>query len=223
MSVVAIIPARKGSIRLRNKNRKILGGVPLINWSINTAKKLKFVDDIIITTDDKKILNNLKKNKFVKTLFRPGRLAKNDTEMIDVIFHTIKFYEKKFNKISTVLLLQPTSPIRSLKIIGFGYNKYQILNKKKSVISVSVSSNPLKKFFKIEKKNLRLYKGEKKIKNLFQINGNFYFSSVDFIKKYKSFFFDGKTYPVIIKSKKISMDIDTVEDFQKVERYLKKQ
>ena len=51
---------------------------------------------------------------------------------------------------------------------------------------------------------------------------NFYFSSVDFIKKYKSFFFDGKTYPVIIKSKKISMDIDTVEDFQKVERYLKR-
>ena len=38
MSVVAIIPARKGSIRLRNKNRKILKGVPLINWSINTAK-----------------------------------------------------------------------------------------------------------------------------------------------------------------------------------------
>ena len=108
------------------------------------CKNLKFLDDIIITTDDKKILNNLKKNKFVKTLFRPGRLAKNDTEMIDVIFHTIKFYEKKFNKISTVLLLQPTSPIRSLKIISFGYNKYQILNKKKSVISVSASSNPLK-------------------------------------------------------------------------------
>ena len=94
MSVVAIIPARKGSIRLRNKNRKILKGIPLINWSINTAKNIKFLDDIIITTDDKKILNNLKKNKFVKTLFRPGRLAKNSTEMIDVIFHTIKFYEK---------------------------------------------------------------------------------------------------------------------------------
>ena len=57
MSVVAIIPARKGSIRLRNKNRKILKGVPLINWSINTAKNLKFLDDIIITTDDKKILS----------------------------------------------------------------------------------------------------------------------------------------------------------------------
>ena len=64
MCVLAIIPARKGSMRLPNKNIKSLRGIPLIEWSINTAKKLNFVDDIIITTNDQKILKKLKKKKF---------------------------------------------------------------------------------------------------------------------------------------------------------------
>ena len=72
MSVVAIIPARKGSVRLPNKNRKILSGLLLIDWSINTAKKLQFLDDIIITTNDKIILKRLKKKgEFIKIFNRP--------------------------------------------------------------------------------------------------------------------------------------------------------
>ena len=66
MCVLAIIPARKGSMRLPNKNRKSLRGITLIEWSINTAKKLKFVDDIIITTNDQKILKKLKKKIFLQ-------------------------------------------------------------------------------------------------------------------------------------------------------------
>lgn len=220
MCVLAIIPARKGSMRLPNKNRKSLRGIPLIEWSINTAKKLKFVDDIIITTNDQKILNKYKKkNFFIKLIDRPYRLSKNNSKMIDVIIHTIKYYEKKFKKIKTILLLQPTSPLRSIKTINLGYQKYLEFNKKKSIISVSTGKNPLKRLFKIKKKKLMLFKGKENTDKLFQINGNFYFASVNFINKYKSFFKEGNSHPVILKSKKLAIDIDTSKDFKKAEKY----
>ena len=222
MSVVAIIPARKGSVRLPNKNRKILSGLPLIDWSINTAKKLQFLDDIIITTNDKIILKRLKKKgEFIKIFNRPEKLCKNNTKMIDVIIHTIKSYEKKFKKIKTVLLLQPTSPIRSLKMINLGYKIYKNFNKKKSIVSVSKGASPSKRLFEIKKKFLKLYRGKKSINSVFQINGNFYFASVNFLKKYKSFFYDGNTHPIIMKSKRLAIDIDTIKDFNKVKKYFK--
>ena len=221
MCVLAIIPARKGSVRLPNKNRKSLRGITLIEWSINTAKKLKFVDDIIITTNDQKILKRLKKKNFsTKVLNRPNKLSKNNSKMIDVIIHAIKHYEKKFKKIKTILLLQPTSPLRSIKMINLGYKKYLQFNKKKSIISVSTGKNPLKRLFEIKKKKLKLFKGKDSTNKLFQINGNFYFASVNFINKYKSFFKEGISHPVILNSKKFSIDIDTFKDFKKAKEYL---
>ena len=221
MCVLAIIPARKGSVRLPNKNRKSLRGITLIEWSINTAKKLKFVDDIIITTNDQKILKRLKKKKFsTKVLNRPNKLSKNNSKMIDVTIHAIKHYEKKFKKIKTILLLQPTSPLRSIKMINLGYKKYLQFNKKKSIISVSTGKNPLKRLFEIKKKKLKLFKGKDSTNKLFQINGNFYFASVNFINKYKSFFKEGISHPVILNSKKFSIDIDTFKDFKKAKEYL---
>ena len=221
MSVLAIIPARKGSIRLPHKNRRILRGLPLIHWSINIARKLNFIDDIIITTNDEIIIKKLKRINFLKILNRPDKLSQNETKIIDAIIHSINYYEKKFKKIKTVLLLQPTSPIRSLKLINLAYKKYINFNKKKSIVSVSKGVNSNKRLFQIKKKKLRLYLGKKIINNLFQMNGNFYFASTNFIKKYQSFFKDGKTYPIILKSRKLAMDIDTIEDFRKVEKYLK--
>ena len=140
--------------------------------------------------------------------------------MIDVIIHAIKHYEKKFKKIKTILLLQPTSPLRSIKMINLGYKKYLQFNKKKSIISVSTGKNPLKRLFEIKKKKLKLFKGKDSTNKLFQINGNFYFASVNFINKYKSFFKEGISHPVILNSKKFSIDIDTFKDFKKAKEYL---
>ena len=68
MKVVAIIPARSGSVRLKNKNRKKLRGISLIDWSLNFAKKLKFIDDIIVSSNDKRnFKRNKKKKDSVKT------------------------------------------------------------------------------------------------------------------------------------------------------------
>ena len=63
MKVLAIITARKGSKRLKNKNKKILGKKPLVNWTIDFAKKINLFKDIIMTTDDNQILEISKKKK----------------------------------------------------------------------------------------------------------------------------------------------------------------
>ena len=75
MKVIAVIPTREGSQRLPKKNRRKLNGVPLINWSIQFAKKLKFLDDIVITTNDSIIIKMNKKCKFIKIFTRPKNLS----------------------------------------------------------------------------------------------------------------------------------------------------
>ncbi len=218
---VAIIPARAGSNRLKNKNRRKINGISLINWSINFAKKLNFLDHIVVTTDDKVILKELKKkNSSIKIIKRPKYLAKKRSRSEDVIIHAINNYEKKFGKVDTILLLQPTSPIRSLKHVNAAFRKFNYFKKKKSIVSVFKSSSLSKRNFKIYNNNLILQNDEKKTK--YQIDGNFYFATPTFIKKYKSFYRRNKTYPMITRSKKFSIDIDTIQDFKIAKNYLER-
>ena len=222
MKVIAVIPARKDSLRLPHKNRRKLLGKPLIEWSVKFAKKLKFVDDIIVSTNDKIIVNNMKKFKFVKTFIRPKNLSGKKASTIDVILHVLKKYERKFSKVDAILLLQPTSPIRSIKKIYLAFKKYIYYKKIKSVISVSNTNFPSKENFEIRKNRLLSLKCEKSKNFLYQINGNFYIASPLFLRKYRSFYFKNLTYPIVLNSKSLSIDIDTIVDFKKAEKALKK-
>ena len=219
MKVVAIIPARAGSVRLPKKNRRKLLGKPLINWTIGFTKKLKFVKDTIVSTNDKVILKNISKNKSLKVFIRPEYLAKKSTNLINAIIYDVIKYEKNFSRIDAVLLLQPTSPIRSTKEILHGFKKFKYFKRKKSIISVSQTNQSNKRYFEIKGDNLFFTKKRKK-NNYYQVNGNFYFATPFFLKKYKSFYYKKKTFPVIIKNKPMSIDIDTLKDFKKAEKFL---
>jgi len=222
MKTIAVIPARKGSTRLPNKNRKKLNGSSLVEWSIKFARKLKFIDDTIVSTNDKIITSSNRKYKHVKTISRPKNISGRNAKTIDVILYVLRKYEKKFGKVETVLLLQPTSPFRSVKKVYFAFKKYNYYEKKKSVISVSKINNLHKISFKIKNNNLMPtnYYDDEELK--YQINGNFYFASKNFLKKYKSFYFKKKTYPVILKSPHLLVDIDTKKDLLKAKSFLKK-
>lgn len=219
MGNIAIILARKGSIRLKNKNRKKINGISLVDWSINFAKKLNFLNDIIISSDDQKILKKYINNS-VTVINRPKLLSKKDSSSVDAIIHAATEYEKKKRKIDSILLLQPTSPIRSLQAVNYAFKKYNYFKKKKSIISVSKSKNESKKNYYIRGNNLAHL--QSKNKNCYQIDGNFYIASLKFLKKYKSFLYKDKTHPIINKYKKFSVDIDTIDDFKIAEKYLKK-
>tara|TARA_B100001123_G_C15304294_1_gene1022091 strand:- start:995 stop:1666 length:672 start_codon:yes stop_codon:yes gene_type:complete len=222
MKVIVVIPARKGSLRLPNKNRKKLLGKPLIDWTIDFAKRLKFVDDVIVSTNDKIIVNKIKKHKIVKTFIRPHILSGKKTKTVNVILHLLKRYEKNFGKVEAVLLLQPTSPIRSLKKLQYAFKKYKYFKRKKSVMSVSKTNSLDKKNYKIKNNNLLPLNCKNKKKFSYQANGNFYIASPLFLRKHRSFYFKNLTYPIILNSKSLSIDIDTIIDFKMAERAMKR-
>ena len=129
--IIGIILARKGSKRLRNKNLKKIKGKSLSEITINFAKKLKFLKDIVISTDDSRIHNLAKKHNILSPGIRPKNISSSDSTSEASAFYVIKWYEKKYGKVDGILLLQPTSPYRNMS----NFNKaFKIFSKKKSSV-----------------------------------------------------------------------------------------
>ena len=103
--ILLIIPARKGSIGLKNKNLLKIGGKSLVEWSMEAAKKVKKIDKILVTTDSKKIMK-LAINKGLNCPFlRPGKLSTNTAKPSDVIVHSLKYLKKQKKKILIFLFI----------------------------------------------------------------------------------------------------------------------
>lgn len=221
MRILAIIPAREKSIRLKNKNRLKLGSKPLIKWTIDFVLRTKVIKDIVLSTDDEKIIKENINNSKIKIFKRPSRLKGKNVKTISVIFNVIKKYENLFNKIDAVILFQATSPFRSRRKIDFAIKKFIKFKMKKSIISVSsCKKNDKRKF--IIKDNLLAKSRNSNFLKKFVINGNFYIASKKFLLKYKSFFSIRKTYAVVLNSKKQQVDIDTKKDFNLAKNFILK-
>ena len=89
-SVLAIIPARGGSKSIPRKNIKLLNGKPLIVFTLIEAKKSKYIDRLILSTDDDEIIKVVKKYNCEVPFKRPAELAQDDTAGIDVALHSIE-------------------------------------------------------------------------------------------------------------------------------------
>ena len=115
---LGIIPARGGSKGIKKKNIRPLCGKPLIAYSIEAAKKSKYLDRTILSTDDKEIAEAAKKLGGDVPFMRPDELAKDDTPMYPVLQHAVKEIEKQLGKkIDIIVLLDPTAPLRSVQDI----------------------------------------------------------------------------------------------------------
>ena len=110
--IIALIPARSGSQRLKNKNTLKFHRFPLITWTIKAATQSKLIDNIFISTDSKKIIEIAKKNNVIIPFSRPAYLSKNESKIEDVIIYSLNKMKEKFD---IILLLQVTSPLRNSK------------------------------------------------------------------------------------------------------------
>ena len=140
--MICIIPARKGSKGLKNKNIKILNRKPLIHHTIQTAKKCKIIKKIVISTNDDKIIRSISKIKGVDIPFkRPFHLSRDNSIAIDAYLHCIDFLEKKNQiKIDNFCVMLPTCPIRDPKDIE---KAIKIFYKKKTrFLSISKRNYP---------------------------------------------------------------------------------
>jgi CMP-N,N'-diacetyllegionaminic acid synthase len=103
MEVVALIPARGGSKGVPRKNLAVVGGKPLIAWTVEAAQRAQELSRVVVSTDDDEIAAAAG----VETLWRPAELARDATPMLDVVRHAIDQLRPEI-----VVLLQPTSPLR---------------------------------------------------------------------------------------------------------------
>lgn len=112
LDIVAIVPARAGSKRLPGKNMLPLAGKPLIQWTLDAAKASGVIDLILVTSDDAAVLN-LARQQEVMAIPRPEDLATDTATTIDAVMHALSTLESKGYTAQRVMLLQPTSPLRT--------------------------------------------------------------------------------------------------------------
>ncbi len=135
MKVVAFIPARGGSKGLKKKNLKILAGKPLIAWPIQHALKSKYVDDVVVTTDDKDIAKVAKEFGANIPFLRPESISGDLATTEDTLKHALEEYEKLNSKVDLCVFLTCTDIFRKPEWIDQAIEKMINNNQLESVFS----------------------------------------------------------------------------------------
>ncbi|USK59569.1 cytidylyltransferase domain-containing protein [Peribacillus asahii] len=140
---LAIIPARGGSKGIPRKNIFEVNGLPLIQYTIDEAKKSEFLDRVVVSTDDKEIEEVVRKIGGEVPFLRPSELATDNSKTIDAMLHVINGLEEAGENYDYVVLLQPTQPLRKSWHIDEAIKKIVDTNQN-SLVSVSeVNDHPI--------------------------------------------------------------------------------
>tara|TARA_B100000242_G_scaffold26042_1_gene15848 strand:+ start:2169 stop:2924 length:756 start_codon:yes stop_codon:yes gene_type:complete len=115
--IIAIIPARSGSKAIKDKNLSLLGGYPLIAFSIVLAKMIPEIKQVIVSTDSKPYAELAEKYGADVPFIRPSSLAKDFSSDYDFMSHAIRWYEKNDHLPDYWVHLRPTTPLRDYKIV----------------------------------------------------------------------------------------------------------
>jgi len=225
--VVALVPARQNSLRIKNKNLKKICKHPLLWWTLTSAKKSKCIDEIYVSSDSFKILNYSKKQK-VQIIKRPEKFSNHLATKKDVIYHTLSYLNKKKDLFDYLIYLQPTSPLRTNFHIDTALKK---IFKKNSSGLISVISQPDESLWKIKVKNNKILNDTNKnknfkkrsqdLKNFFKPNGAIFIYNLNKLK-YKNQFDISKGFEIYEMDKLSSIDIDDEYDFGLADLILKK-
>ena len=211
---LAIIPARGGSKRLPRKNVLDLCAKPLIAYTIEATLKSKYIDKVIVSSDDEEILN-ISSNFGADIIKRPYELANDTATTFDTIKHTID----NFENYDYIVLLQPTSPLRNEKHID---EAIQLLEEKNadSIISVCemdhspLWSNTLPKDGNMSNflKDEILNKRSQDLEKYYRLNGAIYICKTEKLLENKGFFLKDNIFAYKM-DREHSVDIDEKIDF----------
>jgi len=222
MKILSLILARGGSKRLPGKNIRLLGGRPLVSWSIETAKLVSEVCDILVSTDDPKIQDIAKGLGAYTPWLRPKKFSADNSSSVDAALHALDWYESQHGIVDALLLLQPTSPFRSIERIKEGVDLF-LTHDSDAVLGVSPTHSHPKWTFIIENNILNPFLSDhglntrsQDLEPAYVVNGSFYLISPDALRRERSFFVEG-ALPLIIDSSIESLDIDTEQDWQYAE------
>ncbi len=216
-SFIAVITARGGSKRLKNKNILKIKKKTLIERSFLEAKKSKYIDKIILSTESKKIIQIAKKIGLDTPYVRPKRLSKDNIGADKVVLHAAQKYQKKFD---FIILLQPTSPLR--KSIDIDRCIKRLSERNFSSITSIYKSKKKKKFMVdiVKSGYIKKTNNKKNGKFYYHLNGAIYITQInDFLRKKKLL---TKKTGYYIMSEERSIDIDLKQDYLKAKKIIGK-
>jgi CMP-N,N'-diacetyllegionaminic acid synthase len=216
--VLAVIPARGGSKGIPRKNIIDIGGKPLIAWTIEAAKKSKYIDRIILSSEDDEIIEVASEWGCEIPFKRPIELAQDDTPGIDPVLHALD----NIRGFDYLVLLQPTSPLRSTEDIDGAIMKC-IESNSNSCVSITESDKSPYWMFTMNK-DYTLCKLLQDGRNDYQrqllpktyyLNGAVYVAEIKWLSTEKKFVSNSTNAYVMPKER--SIDIDSIFDLRLAE------
>jgi CMP-N,N'-diacetyllegionaminic acid synthase len=222
VSLLALIPARGGSKGIPRKNIRGLCGKPLIAWSIEVAQEAASVDKIVVSTDDKEIAEIALRYGAEVPFLRPPELAQDETPGIDPVLHALD----KLPKFDTILVLQPTSPLRTAGDIDGILKMYREHQAPAAVSICESSKHPNWMFYCGEDgtmspfMDIPIMTRRQDLPTIYTVNGALYLAKTSWLKENKSFF-SADTLGYMMPSER-SIDIDTSLDMDWVEFLMRK-
>lgn len=226
--VLAIIPARGGSKGLPGKNIKTLLGKPLLAHSIAFAELLGDEVTCIVSTDDQEIANVAEKFGGLVPFLRPAELAGDTAPMSVVLRHALKAMEQRGTGFDLVLLLDPTSPTRTIESVQSAIEQLQSNPELDGVVAVSepffhptwvgvraetAGSNELVRYFSEGTSVVR----RQDVSKFMRINGNFYVWRADFVRRLENSWFDEGRHGFVEIPETQAFSIDDEREFRLVE------
>lgn len=218
-TVAAIIPARGGSKGLPGKNIKNFGGKPLLAWSIEAALKSRYLDEVMVTTEDKKIAA-VARHYGAIIIDRPKGLATDTAPVMEAMKHALTELSKSQRRPDIVMILQPTSPLRTTATLdraievffkNFGrYDSLVPLFPVEGKLGV-IKNNTYSPGYKLGTRRQDMLQLYRECGTIFALKTNLILANRGFGKK---------VYPFIVDRFAEAIDIDTVEDFTLAERFL---
>jgi CMP-N,N'-diacetyllegionaminic acid synthase len=221
--IVAIIPARGGSKGVPGKNLRDLAGKPLIAWTIEAALRSDCFASVVVSTDDPEIATVAQAWGASVPFMRPAELADDTTGGMEVVFHALEHLPQ----FRYVVLLQPTSPLRTADDIRDALKMCVAQGRPSCVSFVQASTHP-HHCFSIDEgmihpaiENSTTNTRRQDMPEYFALNGALYIADCSWLQANRSFV-GPETLPYIMPPER-SVDIDTLLDFEIAEILLRGQ
>ena len=219
-SIISLVPARKNSKGFKNKNVKLLNGLPLFQHSVNLSLKMGI--ECVISTDIESILESEQHSK-VKIIDRPKKLCEDNSKIEKVILH---FIEHLGLSNYTIVLLQATSPLRRISDVQksldlFSNNMYDLVLTVRKIKNKFLKSGFIDgtKFSPVSKVSY-CFENRQFLPDIYLPNGAVYIFNSDWFRKNKGF--QSNHIGAVLMDDTNSIDIDSENDFNEIKKRFNK-
>ena len=218
MKILALVVARGGSKRVPGKNLRLLGGRPLVRWTLDTARAVSEFCDVLLSTDDPAIAEAGRAGGALVPWLRPAVLATDSATTVDVALHALSWYEHERSPVEGLLLLQPTSPFRTADTMRLGIAVFQEHERRPVVAVAPAAGHPFWSFRIVGDRLVPFIEGgglqlrSQDLPPAYVVTGTLYLIAPADLRMRRSFY-GPDVVPLVLDDPMETLDIDTPFDW----------